>query len=169
MYEPRVRREGLDSPPSYRELVQGERRLLESLAEELRAIDGAAYVDVLRPMQEAAMGNQLYPRSRNGHPIAAGYDVIAAALAPVVGERLPPRPCGLLAIDGSGGRRFVLARDGGYRVFRDDELVSANGWAETDDELEVSPPRSIATLEFRGFIDSVDPARYGPEALEVSE
>ncbi|MGI9304016.1 MAG: hypothetical protein ACR2RB_15145 [Gammaproteobacteria bacterium] len=58
----------------------------------------ARYVDVVEPLQEAALSAPaLYPQDTDGHPLAAGYEVIATAMAAAVRDQLPRAcqwPCG---------------------------------------------------------------------------
>jgi lysophospholipase L1-like esterase len=89
VYQQRVDEEGLSPPESYRQLVELERRHIDLLAGRIQSISGVHYVNLLPPLQSAALGGELlYPRQWDGHPGAAGYRVIASALAPAVRETL---------------------------------------------------------------------------------
>lgn len=89
VYAKRLRHDGVALDPVYAELVEAERRRLERLAEELRALHRVEYVDVLGPLQDAALaGSPIYPVSPGGHPLPAGHEVIASALAEAVRANL---------------------------------------------------------------------------------
>lgn len=66
----------------YDRLIAAESARLDHLADQIRAIPGAQYVDVLSPLQQAVLTQEaVYPSTSDGHPLAAGYGVIAASLA----------------------------------------------------------------------------------------
>jgi lysophospholipase L1-like esterase len=89
VYAQKVVDEELSPPESYRQLVTKERRHIDVLADHIRLLPGARYVDLLGPLQSAALGPELlYPRQWDGHPGAAGYRVIASSLAPAIRETL---------------------------------------------------------------------------------
>ena len=89
VYEQKVRKEGLSPPESYLRLVKMERRNIERFVSVLQSLPDARFVNLVVPLQSAALGSKLlYPRMWDGHPGAAGYQVIASALAPVVKETL---------------------------------------------------------------------------------
>lgn len=82
VYARRVHAEGLRPPVDYRRLVADERANIDELAARLRQVPDAHYVDLVEPLQRAALGPEpLYPPDVNGHPTAAGYRVIAEAMA----------------------------------------------------------------------------------------
>lgn len=82
VFAPRVTAEGLDAPEAYDTLVTREAENIARLSRALEAVPGATYVDVVRALQRAArLPTPLYPASEDGHPLAHGYGVIAAALA----------------------------------------------------------------------------------------
>ncbi|MGD2112128.1 MAG: SGNH/GDSL hydrolase family protein [Gammaproteobacteria bacterium] len=81
-YARKVSRDRLGAPESYRRLIVMEAGNIERLAVEIRAIPGARYLDLVAPLQAAALaGEPLYPRKWDGHPGRAGYQIIAATLA----------------------------------------------------------------------------------------
>jgi lysophospholipase L1-like esterase len=89
VYAKKVSKEGLSPPESYRQLVDMERKNIDRLARIIQSIPDARFVDLVTPLQSAALGTKpLYPRMWDGHPGAAGYQVIAAALTPAVREAL---------------------------------------------------------------------------------
>lgn len=89
VYAQKVSKEGLSPPESYRQLVKMEHKNIDRLASVIKSIPDAHYVDLVTPFQSAALDKKsLYPRMWDGHPGAAGYQVIASALATVVKETL---------------------------------------------------------------------------------
>lgn len=91
VYARKVERERLATPASYRRLIAMEGANIERLAAVLRDIPGAYYLDLLAPLQEAALsGAALYPRKWDGHPGREGYRIIAGALAARLEPLLPP-------------------------------------------------------------------------------
>jgi lysophospholipase L1-like esterase len=80
VYCPYLQQLGAKMPLAYARLCQDEEQVKQELELYLAAI-GISYVDVLGPMQEqAAKHLQMYPADDNGHPLAAGYGVIARAV-----------------------------------------------------------------------------------------
>ncbi len=88
-YARKVHAADLTPPDSYLQLVKMEREHIDLLAAHIRALAGTRYVDLIAPLQSAALDPEsLYPRQWDGHPGAAGYRVIAATLAPAVRDAL---------------------------------------------------------------------------------
>ena len=88
-FAPALRAARVDLDPVYARLVRAEQRTVASLADRLAALPGARYVDLVGPLQQALLaGAPAYRTDADGHPLAAGHAVIAAALGPVVSERL---------------------------------------------------------------------------------
>ncbi len=82
VYAEKVAQAQLNPPETYRRLVEMERVNIETLAGIIRSIAGVRYVDLVRPLQTAALSDApLYPRMWDGHPGRAGYAVIAGTLA----------------------------------------------------------------------------------------
>ncbi|MCG6871371.1 MAG: GDSL-type esterase/lipase family protein [Gammaproteobacteria bacterium] len=148
----------------YLHLVTEEARRTQSFAARLRAT-GAGYVDLVIPLQRSATGPKpLYPPDANGHPLAAGYEVIATALEAPVRALLPPRPHGLVAnplVNDPERVELLLVRDGQVWAFDSLQRVQENGWNPATDARLVSH-RDLAGLPRRGIISVSDPARFGP-------
>jgi hypothetical protein len=86
-HAPRVQAERLRPPADYSALVRDEARNVAELAASLRGMRRARYVDVVGPLQRAALaGGRLYPSDLGGHPVAAGYAVIAREIAAAIGS-----------------------------------------------------------------------------------
>lgn len=166
VYVERLRRDAVEPDPDYIRLVEDEQANIDELAEGIRKIPDAVYIDVIRPLQQAAASgtSKLYPTDINGHPLENGYRIIAQTLAPVVKNLLPKIPRGLYGVrTGKKGYRLYLVRDGGYWGF-DDELLVPNGWVKPEAAPQL-PLRELSRLEFRGMADRVDPNRFGPLSL----
>ena len=82
VYAGKVAAESLTPPAAYQQLVGMEQANIEALAGIIRTLPGARYVDLVEPLQLAALTDTpLYPRQRDGHPGEKGYGVIARTLA----------------------------------------------------------------------------------------
>jgi hypothetical protein len=93
VYAEKVMQEGLTAPEDYRRLVGMERENIEELAGTIRSMPGSRYVDLLRPLQTAALSDSpLYPRQWDGHPGKAGYAVIARTLTAALEQAEPALP-----------------------------------------------------------------------------
>ena len=79
-------------PPSFVRLCKAETEANQALKTYLDD-QHIGYIDVL-PILEARIREheQVYPPSSDGHPVAAGYGVIAKAIAAMIRERFPRRP-----------------------------------------------------------------------------
>lgn len=161
VYAPRVDREQLDAPQDYRALVEAEQRNIAQLADQLRAVPGAGYTDVVAALQAAALEAQpLYPDTLNGHPLAAGYAVIGEALAADTGVLLPAPPLGLYALVDADEYQLLLVNREGVWYFNSFEDVEHNGWpAGVLPEIGL---RDIVNLPHRGVVTAIDPERFGP-------
>ncbi len=86
VYQKKVARDGLDAPQAYRDLVRLEQQRIDSLAALLDSLPESRYVDILTPLQQAALTPERIYRfdSPDGHPFPAGYGIIADTLAPAV-------------------------------------------------------------------------------------
>jgi hypothetical protein len=164
----KVRAAGLEVPEPYRELVAAERARLDALAARLQALAGARYVDVLEPLQRAALeGTALYMNDTNGHPAAAGYRVIGERIAAALTGLLPEPPRGLYAYAGGDSYYPVLVNTEGLWHFESIAYIQQNGWPEGD--LRKLSPRQALRLPFQGVIDHVDPRRFGPACCRDQE
>ena len=82
VYAARVAQQHLATPDTYAQLVVMERKNINELAGHIRELPGARYIDLVQPMQAAALTDAaLYPRQWDGHPGTAGYQLIATVLA----------------------------------------------------------------------------------------
>jgi lysophospholipase L1-like esterase len=151
--------------PVYQLLVDSETEYLEEFAQKVEARSGVTYVDLTEPLLEAAKVSSLYTAGTDGHPVAAGYEVIARALAPAVRELLPEPPRGLVFVERAGGHSPpILLKGTSYRMFSSQQVFVANGWVPGA-KFSVIKPRDLASFSFKGRISTVDPARFGPQSL----
>ena len=162
VYALKVEQGALAAPADYLTLVRRERENIDRLRRKIASFTSAVYVDLVGPMQQAALTpNALYPPNINGHPIAAGYQVIAQALTPAVDSLLPDRPDGLIAVRvGSEAYRLVVVKEDGVWPFASQDILFANGWRPG--EVPIVEPRDIAGLPVHATVKEVDPDRYGP-------
>lgn len=162
VYALKVEQEGLAAPADYLTLVRHERENIDRLGRQLADLKNATYVDLVGPLQQAAITpTALYPPNINGHPIAAGYQVIAQALVPAVDSLLPGKPEGLVAVRmDSGAYRLVVVNGDGVWPFASEEILFANGWPPG--EIMTIEPRDIIGLPVHATVKEVDPDRYGP-------
>jgi hypothetical protein len=168
VYAARVEAEGLDAPADYNRLVASERRRIADLRGRLESLPGARYVDLLEPLQRAALGkDSLYPETVNGHPVAAGYSIIGRELAGAVEGLLPASPSGLYALMDDDTFNVLLVNREGVWYFNSFDLIEANGWPAA--ELQTIELRDILDLPHRGVVDTVDPARFGPASCVKQE
>lgn len=168
VYAARVEAEGLDAPAEYNHLVASERRRIADLRGRLELLPGVRYVDLLEPLQRAALGkDRLYPDTLNGHPVAAGYRIIGLELARGIDDLLPASPCGLYALMDDDSFNVLLVNREGVWYFNSFDLIEANGWPAA--ELQTIELRDILDLSHRGVVDVVDPARFGPASCLKKE
>lgn len=167
VYAPKIATDNIEPPSAYLELVEREQANLNELAARIQSIPSATYVDVLKPLQQAALAGQpIYPHTKNGHPFAAGYDVIARALSDTVTGFLPEPPVdGLVAVQVGPGRYEVqVAMRGRLHGFATKKLVAQNGWDLN--KARVIYPRQLARYTRGKTIDEADPGRFGPQGSE---
>jgi lysophospholipase L1-like esterase len=167
VFAPKVHQAGIAAPPDFVKLANDESANIAELAAGLAKLPHASYVDVVAPLQRAALERlPLYPTDVNGHPLPAGYAVIASALAPTVARFLPePVQPGLVVAsdpDAPGMQATFLVRYGGVWRFASAALFRANGWTSDTATLPRHAARDLAHLPFLGVVSVVDPARFGP-------
>lgn len=161
-YAEKVKSEGIDAPEPYRTLIEDEARNIAELARTLSTLEHAGYVDLVAPLQQALLTSDgLYPPDTNGHPMAAGYDLIAEALVDAAAHRLPKRLAGLAvrAVEG-GGHELLGFTERGVWSFDSAELAEANGWRAT--EIPLIDERDLAGVARLGRVTTVDPERFAP-------
>lgn len=168
VYERKILSEDIIPQQDYLALVAAEKANIAKLKSVILNLEGATYIDLLDPLQEAAMepGN-LYPSNKDGHPLAQGYGIIAATVAKSVEKFLPMRIRGFAVLElGSGNYKPILINREGYWYFAgkaDKTLIEKNGWNVSN--APVINLREIADLEYAGEISDVQPERFGPQSL----
>ncbi|MGI9592655.1 MAG: GDSL-type esterase/lipase family protein [Myxococcota bacterium] len=92
VFAPLLAREGIAVPEPFAELVAAERRREAALAERLGALPAVTWVDVASPLEQAvARGQRTHRLDGDGHPVPAGYALIARAVAPAARAGLGDR------------------------------------------------------------------------------
>ena len=168
VYEQKVRRENLSAPEEYLQLVAQERAHIDALEAVIRALPDADYIDVLTPLQNAALGSRaLYLRSGNGHPVAAGYNIIADTIASGIRPMIPPQPSGEFVLNEAEILTGLVVSEGKVWYFSSPQVMEANGWSLVD--VPEIKRRDIAGLEYGGMINEIDPARFGPVKLALGK
>lgn len=162
-YAKKVAAGNINVNDEYRQLVSDEKRNLDELAAAIRKLPNVTYVDVLGPIQKAALTDTiLYPESGDGHPIAAGYGVIGRAVAAEMDPKLVARPAGFygLSLVGVVPRLVIINDEGQWSISRP-EVIEGNGWSTQ--KVHLLPIADVANIPYRGELVSIDPARFGPE------
>ncbi len=167
-YAQRVSAEAIETPAAYEALVSVERKRIATLAAQLARLPASDYVDLVQPLQAAALTDvRLYPEDTNGHPFRSGYQVIGQAIAQQVVPHLPEVPRGLVAVrTGTGTPQLALLTDEGAAVFATPSVARANGWSL--DGVRVVRRRDVAAMPRLPVIRTVEPARFGPEAMVLA-
>jgi lysophospholipase L1-like esterase len=162
VYARKVAAEGIPAPRDYQTLVARERANIEQLAREIQSYPQAVYIDVVQPLQERALQAEgLYPEDENGHPVAAGYEVIGRTLATAVRPHLTRPRQELATLEYAPGEyRYLLLKDNGVFIFASGDVIESNGWPPGT--VKVVTLDDIADLPVRGVINEVDPSLYGP-------
>jgi hypothetical protein len=163
VYAEKVARSGLQPPADYQTLVKNETENIAWLRKIATGEENAGFIDLLSPLQKAAMeAKALYPEDINGHPVAAGYDVIGEFMADAIAKYLPEPPAEGFAVIQRGEGKYtpVLLRAGGLWYFGSNEAISENGW--NGRKPAVLQPRDAAGMPLLGVINEVDPVRFGP-------
>lgn len=167
VYAERVMKEQLQTPAVYQRLIASEARFIEGMESRLSGLSDADYIDVLTPLQQAALRDvPLYPFN-NGHPIEAGYAVIAQAMAPLVNTYIDTPPRGIVAVPepsiGEHDFSVFLVSDQVQRLIEPEELMRIDGWSKND--LQIVAARDLATLPRGPAISSRSPGQYSPKAV----
>ncbi len=162
VYAAKVAQEDIESPTDYASLIDEERTNARQLADDLRKIPDVTVVDLIDPLQEAAKTNiPLYPDDVDGHPVVAGYRVIAQTLSPIIEPFLPARLEGLAAVLQDETRyRFFLVRDSQVWLLPSPDIALQNGWSL--ENIPLVEEKLIQRLPLAGRMDRVDAERFGP-------
>jgi hypothetical protein len=163
VYAAKVAEEGIEVSEVYDRLVIDEKKNIDELAEFLESIPNAKYVDVIDPLQRAALlSRPLYPSNMNGHPISRGYKVIAGAIAESLDRESLQMPSGLVVLKYSESHfEFALIKDDGYWTVAS-EVLEENGWNPRDATFHNSD--LVSGIRYLGYVKEVNPDLYGPES-----
>ena len=161
-YAARIEKEGITPPPAFTRLIQAESARIARLTDALRAIPHARIVDLVPPLQAAAMTRQdLYPASENGHPLGGGYQIIGETMGKAVQDLIPVQPQGVFLVPiGHGRTAYFLIRDQKRWFFESESILRANGWRP--ESIGRIQPRDVANIPFGGTIRTADPRAFGP-------
>lgn len=155
VYEKKVAAEKLSAPPAYAQLVADEKANLSDLAAKLGSLPGVRYVDLVAPLQKAAMTNAaLYPANTDGHPLDAGYARIAEAIAAAAGELVPKPPVGPVFFKSAPKEMTILfVKDGHHYALPSKDLkwLTENGWS-IDVEYPLLSQRDLTALPLGGVV-----------------
>ena len=160
VYSKKVQSEGLDPPQVYATLVERESENIKWFARHIGKLSNVVYVDVVEPMQLAAlMSDNLYLQDINGHPDASGYRVIGKSIANRSKTFLSEY--GLYGVQENGKNyRIVLINEQGGWFFSSMDLVKENGWPEGN--IPILSASDFSRLTIKGIIREVDKVRFGP-------
>ena len=166
IYSAKIDQEGISRPKVYDQLVAAEKKRIEVLANRLKNLETAAYIDLLAPLSVAAMENKpLYPSDSNGHPVSGGYKAIADVISETISDKLENPKEGLyMRVTAAGypdNRNGYLLNNGKLHYFDSPERLMGNGWIA---------PYKVKPLNMRMLnrypVESVratDYERYGPK------
>jgi len=157
VYERKVVADKLNAPASYNQLVVDEKANIAELAEKLTNLPGVTYVDLVAPLQNAAMTNAaLYLTNIDGHPTDEGYAKIAEAVAIAMNStvRKAKVHAGPVFVQVTAKEvAIVFVKDGHYYTLpsKNLNLLTDNGWP-IDVEYPVLSQRDLATFTMGGVM-----------------
>lgn len=153
-YEWKISSENITSPPHYKALIKSEKANIESLAKIIDSIDGAQYVNTVKPLQHAALNAvALYPNGVNGHPVAEGYRIIGKTLATSIQPRIPETVSGLVLVPSEGDKfQPLFVNEAGYWHFPNPTDFEKHGW-----NLKASPVVRMRNLAHRDYAGVLTP------------
>lgn len=165
VYAKKVEQTGVQATSAFSRLIAEEGWQIERLARTLGTVAGATYVDLVAPLQQAAAGPvALYPANENGHPVAAGYEVIGRAIAKSVEALLPRIPLGPVFVTVGKDKYLVyLVTPRGAWLVPSEQMLAANGWQPG--RYPALTDRDIASLPRLGIVTEAAPERFGPASL----
>lgn len=162
VFAKKVSKDQIDIRQDYIALVRNEAKNVEILANRLKKIPGSTYVDVLNPLQDAALSQKrLYPKDKDGHPLGAGYMVIGAHIASKIKTLLPEKSSGVFRMSylQKPGPVYLIHNNQLWN-FASKQLFLQNGW--TPEDIKKYNYRDIANLPHGGLIERADPTIFGP-------
>jgi len=169
VYAKKIDRETTRPKAKYDQLITMEKENIDRLVSKLKLLPKSTYVDLVGPMQQAALQSvPLYPDNINGHPVAAGYRVIARIIASAAKKQLYTvrnrRRVAALQLSPTQ-IQLVLVRQSDYWIFGSPEMAKKNGWKVIHNN-QITVPRikisEIIRLPLKGVINSVNRREFGP-------
>lgn len=154
VYEKKIAAEKLNVPTAYNQLIMDEKANISELAAKLAKLPNVTYVDVLAPLQLAAMSNvALYPADMNGHPVGNGYARIADPITGAVSGMVRAIPEGPVFLQGKERNKkiFLFVKGGHYYTLPSMDKLTANGW-KPDTNYPTVRERDITSLSFGGEV-----------------
>ncbi|MFQ5482092.1 MAG: SGNH/GDSL hydrolase family protein [Nitrospinaceae bacterium] len=164
VYHRKIKIQKLPMREDFQRLVDFESENIRKFSEHVKRFSSLNYVDVVGPLQKAALNPApLYPQ-QDGHPLAAGYRVIGQAMAEAALPMLQEEPLRKLVLLVSKQKpespQYLLVKGRRAWLFPNPEAVRVNGW---NPQKAVSVDyREIASLSIRGMIRDTNPDLYGP-------
>ena len=162
VYAKRIEQEGISPPQDYKNLVEAETHHIQALEEQLKKLANAQYVNIVEPLQQAALRSQgLYPEHLDGHPLPPGYTIIGGTMAKALND-LPKPPQGIVSVmepDKKSSRLYLLNQEGAWRV-TSPSILEQNGW-KLDAARQIEA-RDLAFYPWKGVLQEVNPKRFGP-------
>ena len=154
VYSEKIRQAGMEMDAAYKGLVENEGRRIASFARALQEISPGAYIDVAdRLKQEALKAERLYPSDINGHPLPAGYGVIADEVGKKIATVFKTAESAgvYLSKTVNGLVLPVIVRNHRFWIITGD----SNGLAQKTGlkELPALEMRELYGLEFGGYVD----------------
>lgn len=151
VYYRKIKQHVAEIDPVYKSLIKAETQRLKDFKSSLKSLSRGSFVDLLPALQAAILNpKQLYPSDTNGHPLPAGYQVIAETLLPAVKEILPEPKKGLLIFSASGKDFYYLVEGKEYWQFESLAAVRAKGL--DPEEAELVELRDLARLSFQSTL-----------------
>ena len=167
-FKKKIMTENIIPREDYTDLVNDEEKNILAFTEKLKKIPGSVYVDLIDSLQQGVLDSQqIYPSDQDGHPFAGGYKLIGETLQHEVVKLLPDKLNGLFfapySIKDDKYRPF-LVKNSHFYIFTSKRILKENGW--TEENMTKVDLRAISKLSFGGFINTVEPALYGPIAFK---
>jgi len=154
-------------PDTYDRLVEDETQNVRELQALVESHTPGAYLDLLNPLQEAALTHDgLYSRDRDGHPTAAGHRVIATHVSSAISSQLATLADGIYRSRPRSGREALYEVEGGTcRYLESEEDLVSHG--HSPEEVQDIPFRMIQSCR-RTVADHPADLRYvSTEAIDA--
>lgn len=156
VYSRKIKQNGIDMDASYKALIEDEADRIESFAKELNKISPGNYIDVAdRLLQEVLKPVTLYPGNINGHPLPAGYGIIADEIGKKIKGEFNSKPIGGIYISKTVNELTlpVFVRQGRFWIITGN--ISGLPEKTGRENLPNLEMRKLYQLEFGGYA-SVD-------------